>query len=242
MRSRLIGGSVVYVQRWRHQEINSAACAHTECQETAVSVRLEVLVESEGTAIPAGIGGSLLVPLSAGHDAGLLVVTNTLLEEVGLATEGDVLHEVEGVGGPVDLLVSEGDEQPVGDEFNVLLHEVRVHAEQGTGEGLSEELLLDLDGINNDVLDELLVGAVLEVGEQEAREVGVETFVTGDELIGEGKAGHEATLLEPENGGKGTAEEDTLDGSEGNETLSEGGLAVSNPAESPVGLLADAGN
>ena len=76
--------------------------------------------------------------------------------------------------------------------------------------------------------------------EQKAGEVGVETLVAGDELVGEGETGHETALLEPEDGGESTAEEDTLDGSKGDETLSKGGALVGDPTKSPVGLLADA--
>lgn len=63
----------------------------------------EVLVKGKvATGILLGIGAgssSILaaVLLCAGHDTSLLVVTDALLEEVSLATERDVLHEVEGV-------------------------------------------------------------------------------------------------------------------------------------------------
>ena len=67
-------------------------------------------------------------------------------------------------------------------------------------------------------------------------------FITADELVGEGESGHEATLLEPEDRGKRSREEDTLDGGEGDETLAKGGLLIRDPSKSPVGLLLDAGN
>jgi hypothetical protein len=67
-----------------------------------LATSLEVVVKREVAAIlvgdllgRAGVGVLLL---GAGHDAGLLVLADALLEEVGLASEGDVLHEVEGVG------------------------------------------------------------------------------------------------------------------------------------------------
>lgn len=204
---------------------------------------LEVIVEGEVTTVLT-LGGLLLVGLLARavEDTSLLVVSDTLLEEVGLATKRDVLHEVEGVGGLVDLLVAESDEQTVSDKLNVLLHEVGVHAKQGTGESLSEELLLNGDGITNDVLDHLLASTALEMGVKKAGKVGVETLITRDELVGEGQTGHEATLLEPEDGGKGTAEEDTLDSSEGNQTLGKGRVLVLDPSNGPVSLLSDAGN
>ena len=39
-----------------------------------------------------------LAVLLVGHDPGLLIFANSLLEKVGLALQGNVLHEIEGVG------------------------------------------------------------------------------------------------------------------------------------------------
>lgn len=65
-------------------------------------------------------------------------------------------------------------------------------------------------------------------------------LVTRDELVGEGKTGHETALLEPEDRGEGSAEEDTLDGSERYETVGEGGVLVRDPSQGPISLFADA--
>ena len=70
----------------------------------------------------------------------------------------------------------------------------------------------------------------------------MEAFVTGDEFVGEGQAGHEAAFLEPEDRGEGAAEKDAFDGGEGDEALGEGGGLVLDPFDGPVGFLADAGN
>lgn len=78
--------------------------------------------------------------------------------------------------------------------------------------------------------------------EEQAGKISVETLITRDELIRESESWHKTTLLEPEDGGKGTGEEDTFDSGKGNEALSKCGLLVLNPAESPVGLLLDAWN
>jgi hypothetical protein len=142
----------------------------------------------------------VLVLSGASHDTSLLVVTNTLLEEVGLASKGDVLHEVEGVGSVVELLVTERQKQAVGDELNVLAHEGGVHAEQGAGKSVSEELLLDVNSLSDDGLDGVLAGTGVEEREEKAGKVSVHALVTRDELVGEGKTGHETTLLEPEDG------------------------------------------
>ena len=140
--------------------------------------------------------------LCAGHDTGFLVVADALLEEVGLAGERDVLHEVEGVGGVVDLGVAECQEQTVGNELDVLAHEGGVHAEQSAGQSITEKFLLDLDSLGDDSLDGLLAGALVEKREQEASEVSVHALVTRDELVGEGETRHETTLFEPEDGGE----------------------------------------
>ena len=80
------------------------------------------------------------------------------------------------------------------------------------------------------------------MGEEQAGKVGVHALVAGDELVGEGEAGHEAAFLEPEDGGEGAAEEDALDGGEGDEALGKGRVLVGDPFEGPIGLFADAGD
>jgi hypothetical protein len=203
--------------------------------------RSEVLIEVKAVAddlLTLGVG----LLLGAGHDTSLLIVTDTLLEEVGLASQGDGLHEVEGVRRVIVLLVAKGDEETVSHKLDVLAHELGVHAKQATGKSVSEELLLDTNGLDNDVLNDLGVRAVVQVREEETSEIRVETLVTRDELVGEGETGHQTTLLEPEDGGEGAREEDTLDSSEGNQTRSEGRLSVIDPADGPLSLLGNAGN
>ena len=205
---------------------------------------LKVIVEGEVAVVVVHIGRALLGGLlvRASHDASLLVVTHSLLEEVGLATKRDVLHEVEGVGRVVDLVIAQGDQQAVRHEFNVLFHQVGVHAKKGTGQSLREELLLNGDSIGNDIRNHLLASAVLQVRMQQTGEVGVETLITGDELVGEGQSRHQTTLLQPEDGGKSTAEEDTLNSGKRDQALCKSRLAVLDPMKSPIGLLTDAGN
>jgi len=142
----------------------------------------------------------------------------------------------------VGLGVAKSQQQTVSNELDVLAHELGVHAEQSTWQSVAEELLLDLNGLGDDGLDRLEAGLVLEEREEKAGEVGVHTLIAGDELVGEGKTGHQATLLEPEDGGEGAAEEDTLNSSKGNKTVGESGVLVGDPSHGPVGLLADAGN
>ena len=180
--------------------------------------------------------------LCASHDTSLLVVTDALLEEVGLASQRDVLHEVEGVGRVVDFDIAESQQQTVSNELDVLAHESSVHAKQSAWQRVAQELLLDLNGLSDDGPDRLWGGLVLEEREEKAGEVSVHALVTGDELVGECKTGHQTALLEPEDRGKRAAEEDTLNSGEGNKTVGKGGVLVGDPSQGPVGLLADAGN
>ena len=175
-------------------------------------------------------------------DAGLRVVRHTLLKEVGLALERDHVHKIEGVGNIVDLLVAKSDEQSVSNKFDILAHELGVHADEGDGESISQELLFNDDGLLDDLLQELGVGPPPEVTEQEASEVGVHTLVAADQFVGEGETGHETTLLQPEDGSERSREEDTLDCGEGNKAFTKGGTIIVNVAKSPVSLLLDAGN
>ena len=55
-------------------------------------------------------------------DTSLLVVTHALLEEVGLALQRDHVHPLEGVLDIVVLGYSEGDQESISDEFNILAH------------------------------------------------------------------------------------------------------------------------
>ena len=179
----------------------------------------------------------LLVPLSlpviffirARHHPRLLIIADAFLEEIGLAGQGDGLHEVERVGRFIVFLIPEREEQTVGHEFDVLLHEIGVHAQQRARQGFGQEFLLNGDGFGDDVLHGLFRGAVVEVREEQAGEVGVHAFVAGDELVGEGEAGHEAAFLEPEDGGEGTAEENAFHGGEGDEALGKSGVLVRDP-------------
>ena len=187
-----------------------------------------------------GVEGEDLVLLGL-LDVGLLVLADSLLEEVGLAGEGDHVHPLEGVLDQVVLGHSECVEQAVCHEHDVLAHELGVHADELDGEGLSHELELDGDGVGDDLDDPLVGDLVVEVLVEQAGEVGVHALVSGDQLVGEGQAGHEAALLQPEDRAEGAREEDALHGGEGNKALGEG-AGVVDPAESPIGLLGDHGD
>lgn len=180
--------------------------------------------------------------LCAGHDAGFLVISHTLLEEVGLSSKRDVIHKVEWVGSVVVLGESKSNQQPIRDEFDILAHQSRVHTEKSNRKCVGQEFLLDGDSLGDNCQDICVGGWVLQLAEEQAGEVRVETLITGNELVGECEARHESTLLQPEDGSERTAEEDTFNSSKGNDTVGKGRFLVIDPAESPVSLLADTGN
>ena len=66
------------------------------------------------------------------------------------------------------------------------------------------------------------------VFEHEAGKVCVQPLVAADELVGEGEAGHEAALLQPEDGGERPGEEDALHAGVGDHALSESGTPARN--------------
>jgi hypothetical protein len=178
---------------------------YTEKDATARKERedfnLKVLVECKISTILILLlffAGRLDLLLCAGHDASLLVVADTLFEEIGLSSQGDVLHKVKGIGGIVKLAVAKSNEKTISTELDVLAHQLRVHSEKSTWQGITQELLLNGDGLGNDCLDSLLARAVVEMREQETSKVCMHALVSGDELIGEGQAWHQTSLLEPE--------------------------------------------
>lgn len=77
------------------------------------------------------------------------------------------------------------------------------------------------NSLSNDLLDNVRMGTTPHKTEEQASEVGVHTLITTDEFIGEGKTRHKPTLLEPEDGGEGTREENALDSGKGDKTFGE---------------------
>jgi hypothetical protein len=70
------------------------------------------------------------------RDVGLSVGRHPLLEEVGLLLEGAHVHEVEGVGRVVDLVVAESNEKAVSDKLDVLVMSFGVHANETDWQGV----------------------------------------------------------------------------------------------------------
>jgi len=80
------------------------------------------------------------------------------------------------------------------------------------------------------------------MAEQKTGEVGMHSFITANEFIGKGKARHQTTLLQPENGGKGAREKDPFDSGEGDKAFGKCRTLVGDPADSPVSLALNARN
>merc|ERR1711884_146542 len=152
------------------------------------------------------------------------MLPDLLLKEVCLPLQGDVLHEVEGVGCVVHLVAIKLHQKPVGHELNVLHHEISVHTYEATGKSFCEELALNVDGVLDNLIDPLLAGFVHQVPEHEAGEVSVKSLVPRDQLIAEAQARHQTSLLQPENGGETAGEEYSLLGSEGHHPLGVSGV------------------
>jgi hypothetical protein len=62
------------------------------------------------------------------HNSAFLVLANLLFEKVGLSLQGNHVHKVERVSDVPVLVKSKLDEQTIGYELNVSLHEVDVHS------------------------------------------------------------------------------------------------------------------
>ncbi|ABT16168.1 hypothetical protein ATCV1_z034R [Acanthocystis turfacea chlorella virus 1] len=159
------------------------------------------------------------------HDARLLVLRYPALEEVGLALEGNELHEVKGVLGAKLLGVTECCENAVSHELDVLAHQVRVHANHAAGDGVANEVLFVGDRFLDDALYHVKGQLVLELRIQELSKLLVEALVAADELVGQTQTGHEPPVAQPENGAERPGEQKTLHAHPGDEALCEGAVA-----------------
>ena len=166
----------------------------------------------------------------------LLVFSDALLEEVGLALQGDHLHPIEGVGRVEDLAVSQGRQQAICDELDVLGHQVLIHSDQIAGESPADELPLHLDCATDHLVNDVFWELMLQHAVEQARKVRVEALIAGDELVGEGQARHQAALLQPEEGAEAAAEEDALHSGKSHQALSEAALTI-HPLHGPQSLL-----
>lgn len=138
------------------------------------------------------------VAIDARHDVGTLVLTHTLFEKVRLSLQRDHLHPLKRILGMVEFLMAKSENQSIGNKLDVLLHERSVHANEFDWEGLRDELLFDLDCIADNAMNSIGRQLVSKLAVQQASEICVKAFITGDELVRKCETGHEATLFQPE--------------------------------------------
>ena len=69
-------------------------------------------------------------------DVCLGVIRDPFLEEIRFALQGDHVHEIEWIRDIVALIIAKGDKEAVGDEFDVLAHQLRIHANKSDGESI----------------------------------------------------------------------------------------------------------
>ena len=81
------------------------------------------------------------------------ILTYSLFKKVCFALEGYHFYPGERVGNMVGFWLFKSGEKAIGTEFDVLGHHVCVHADEGDGEGLSDELNLDINRFGNDLVD-----------------------------------------------------------------------------------------
>lgn len=96
-------------------------------------------------------------------------------------------------------------------------------------EHTSQEFLLNNDSFCDNCLDHLRMRTALEMAKEEAGKIGVHSFITADEFVGESEPGHETTFLHPKDRSKRSGEENALYCREGDEALCKGRALVGDP-------------
>ena len=96
------------------------------------------------------LGGEDCCRVSLAH-LGLGILSDSLLEKVGLTIYRDELHPVKGISGVVDLLASNSLDETVGTEFDVLGHRVRIHTNELHGQSVLYKLAFDLNRLGNNL-------------------------------------------------------------------------------------------
>ena len=113
----------------------------------------------------------------------LRIARHTLLKEVVLPLKRNPLHEVKRIPHIVDLRVSELNHQTICHELNILRHQDCVHPNQLTRQGLDNEILLNLHGLLDDLVDLGLLETVLDFSIEETGEIRVHPLIASNELI-----------------------------------------------------------
>ena len=155
-------------------------------------------------------------------DTSSLVIADSLLKKVGFTLQGDHIHPLEGVLNVVVLGYSELEKKSIGNEFDVLVHQSRIHTDELNWQRISDEMTFNLDSFRDNFKDSLIGQFVVEMLVQKAGEVGMHTFVSRDQFVGECETGHQSSLLDPEDCAEATREENSFNSCERNDSLSKG--------------------
>merc|ERR1719509_668076 len=182
------------------------------------------------------------VVLLSSHNSHFLILPDPFFKEVSFALQRNGFHEVEWIDNVVSLGTVQLHQEPVRHKHDVLDHQLIVHSNQSHGKSFSQELTLNVHSILDNLQHSLLSWFVDQMFEEKTSKVSVKSFISGDQLIGEGESGHQTSLLQPENGSKTSTEEDPLHRRKGNKPLSIGGIACIYPPQSPLCLLLDGWN
>merc|ERR1712151_162886 len=101
-------------------------------------------------------------------------------------------------------------QRTVGDEFNVLRHQVAVHSDEVTREGLANEFALNLHCATDDIVDYIFWELMLQHAIQHAGKLSVQPLISRDEFVGESEARHQPALLQPVNSAEGAAKKNAF--------------------------------
>jgi hypothetical protein len=144
------------------------------------------------------------------------------LEVIFLCLHADGIHKRKRIGCFIHRLVSHGLESVVAYEFDILDHELAVHADELDGDAVRDELGLQINGLSKYLLHLLLAELVLQFGVKQYPELSVYRFVPADEHICKAEAvAHETSAFEPENSTEARTEKNTLNDYERKEALGE---------------------
>mmetsp|Transcript_60317 Transcript_60317/g.97635 ORF Transcript_60317/g.97635 Transcript_60317/m.97635 type:complete len:218 (+) Transcript_60317:230-883(+) len=115
--------------------------------------------------------------------------------------------------------MAERTQQAVSNELDVLGHELAVHSDEVTRQCFANKFAFCVYSSANNVVHHILWQFVLQHAVNEAGKLSMQALIAGNQLVGEGKARHEAALLEPVDGAERAAEENTLDRCKGYDAL-----------------------
>jgi hypothetical protein len=103
--------------------------------------------------------------------------------EVVFSLEGDQGHPRKGIGRTVDTWLLENDHETARTEFYVLTHGARVHAKKAKGDGVTYELVFDVDSVTDDRADVTRTCGADKSVVEKASKIAMQAFVTANQFI-----------------------------------------------------------